>query len=176
MRLAALALLLLHAAAADGAASSDTDSSSAAPVTLAVTVNDTAVTAVLDDFYLGYNIDSGSLYHGIALSNPVFTQLARNLAPAQLRIGGTASDSLCAPARARARVHSRRPLGFQTLTRARGCTRTRLQLVRPGRTGRRDAGADAGPAYTQRGSSGGARVQRLRAPGTAPCIPPPLDS
>ena len=36
----------------------------------------------------------GSLYHNIQLSDPVFVQLVRNLAPAQLRIGGSASDSL----------------------------------------------------------------------------------
>ena len=59
-----------------------------------VAVNDSAVVQTLDAFYQGYNIDSGSLYAGIQLSNPVLQQLVRNLAPAQLRIGGSASDSV----------------------------------------------------------------------------------
>ena len=59
-----------------------------------VTVNDAAPLQTLDELYQGYNIDSGSLYNGIALSDAVLVQLTRNLAPAQLRIGGSASDSV----------------------------------------------------------------------------------
>jgi heparanase 1 len=59
-----------------------------------VAVNDAAAVISLDDLYLGYNIDSGSLYHNIDLGNPTFVQLAKNLAPAQLRVGGSASDAV----------------------------------------------------------------------------------
>ena len=37
---------------------------------------------------------AGSLYHNIDLDDEIFQQLTRNLAPAQLRVGGSASDSL----------------------------------------------------------------------------------
>jgi hypothetical protein len=85
-RVAFVALLRAGAAAA-----------SAPPaVTVAVAVADGAGAAVqeLDDLYLGYNIDSGSLYQGIQLDNALLGALSRNLAPAQLRVGGSASDSV----------------------------------------------------------------------------------
>ena len=66
----------------------------AAGTSVFVAVNDTAAVQTLDDLYQGYNIDSGSLYVNIQLSNSVLQQLVRNLAPAQLRIGGSASDSV----------------------------------------------------------------------------------
>jgi heparanase 1 len=59
-----------------------------------VTVSDATPLQTLDALYQGYNIDSGSLYNGIALDTDVLVQLTRNLAPAQLRIGGSASDSV----------------------------------------------------------------------------------
>jgi len=62
--------------------------------TVSVSVRDTAPVQTLDALYQGYNIDSGSLYHNIDLGDAVLQQLVRNLAPAQLRIGGSASDSV----------------------------------------------------------------------------------
>ena len=82
MRQTHLALLLCAAVAA----------ASAQVVTVAV--NDVAPLQTLDELYQGFNIDSGSLYNGIALGDDVLVQLTRNLAPAQLRIGGSASDSV----------------------------------------------------------------------------------
>lgn len=61
---------------------------------VAVTVADGSPVQILDDLFLGVNLDSGSLAKNIQLSNAVLVQLARNLAPAQLRVGGTSSDSL----------------------------------------------------------------------------------
>ena len=82
MRLAHLAVLPFSALAA------------ASAQVLTVTVNDAAPLQTLDELYQGYNIDSGSLYNGIALGDQVLVQLTRNLAPAQLRVGGSASDSV----------------------------------------------------------------------------------
>ena len=65
----------------------------AAAQVVRVSVADTAPLQTLDALYQGYNLDSGSLYNGIALEDPVLMQLTRNLGPAQLRIGGSASDS-----------------------------------------------------------------------------------
>lgn len=48
----------------------------------------------LDELYIGVNLDSGSLSNNIQLTNPVLVKLASNLAPGQLRVGGTSSDSL----------------------------------------------------------------------------------
>ena len=47
-----------------------------------VTVSDATPLQTLDALYQGYNIDSGSLYNGIALDTDVLVQLTRNLAPA----------------------------------------------------------------------------------------------
>jgi heparanase 1 len=64
----------------------------AVPVTLSV--NDATAIQTVDELYLGFNLDSGSLYRGIDLGDPVLQRLTANLAPAQLRVGGSASDSL----------------------------------------------------------------------------------
>lgn len=53
--------------------------------TVLVTVDDTAATQDLDDFYLGINIDTGSIYNGMNFTDPLLIQLASNLAPAQVR-------------------------------------------------------------------------------------------
>jgi hypothetical protein len=89
---AAARALLLCAAAAQAVATR----APAAPAAVAVNVavNDAAAVNTLDSLYLGYNIDSGSLYHNIDLGSPTFVQLAKNLAPAQLRVGGSASDAV----------------------------------------------------------------------------------
>ena len=63
-------------------------------VAISVQVADAAPLQTLDDKYLGFNIDSGSLYHNIQLGDAIFRQLAKNLVPGQLRVGGSASDSL----------------------------------------------------------------------------------
>ena len=83
MRAAPLAVLLCAAVAAPAAAQLVT-----------VSVADAAPLQTLDALYQGFNIDSGSLYRGITLGNKVLVQLTRNLGPAQLRIGGSASDSV----------------------------------------------------------------------------------
>ena len=51
----------------------------AAGTSVVVAVNDTAAVQTLDDLYQGYNIDSGSLYVNIQLSNSVLQQLVRNV-------------------------------------------------------------------------------------------------
>ena len=48
----------------------------------------------VDDHWLGVNIDTGSLYHGLRFDDPALIRLARYLAPAQLRVGGGAADAL----------------------------------------------------------------------------------
>jgi len=92
MHVGAVPRLLSLALLACGLAHSTTVQT--APVSVEVTVNDQQSVQELDEYYQGYNIDSGSLYHNIQLDNAVLQQLVRNLAPAQLRIGGSASDSL----------------------------------------------------------------------------------
>jgi heparanase len=42
--------------------------------------------------FLSYNIDTGSIYNGIDLTNPKFRTLVAQLAPSIIRIGGTAVD------------------------------------------------------------------------------------
>jgi len=59
-----------------------------------ITVSDVEPLQTLDALYLGFNLDSGSLYRNVDLGNGVLQQLTRNLAPAQLRVGGSASDSI----------------------------------------------------------------------------------
>jgi len=66
----------------------------AGDASLSIAVADGAPSIVLDAHYLGFNIDTGSLYGGMDLGDRVFAQLVRNLAPAQLRFGGSAADSL----------------------------------------------------------------------------------
>ena len=106
--LAAAALLHVCAAPPAAAYAGALASATGPPVTLAVSVRDAEPLQVLDDLYIGYNIDSGSLYHNIQLSNAQFVTLAANLAPAQLRRGGSASDSVwCAPAAPRRAAHVR---------------------------------------------------------------------
>jgi heparanase 1 len=90
MGAAARALLLCAAAQAVAAHAP----AALAAVAVNVAVNDAAAVNSLDSLYLGYNIDSGSLYHNIDLGSPTFVQLAKNLAPAQLRVGGSASDAV----------------------------------------------------------------------------------
>ena len=62
--------------------------------TVQVSVADQQPAFLLDDHYLGYNLDTGSLHDDFDLSDPVLAQLLRNLAPGQLRVGGSAADSM----------------------------------------------------------------------------------
>ncbi len=66
------------------------------PVTpLTVSVDAAALPLnVVDSQWLGVNIDSGSLYHGMTFTDPVYRNLAAALAPASLRIGGGATNAL----------------------------------------------------------------------------------
>ena len=48
----------------------------------------------VDDHFLGVNIDTGSLYHAMDLTEPAYTALLRALAPGSLRVGGGAADAL----------------------------------------------------------------------------------
>ena len=48
---------------------------------------------VVDDSYINYNIDTGSLYNGMNFSDTKFRRLVSQLAPAWIRIGGTAVDA-----------------------------------------------------------------------------------
>lgn len=50
-----------------------------------VTVMDGSAVQNLDDYYIGVNIDTGSVYNGLNFSDPLLVQLAANLAPAQAR-------------------------------------------------------------------------------------------
>lgn len=49
-----------------------------------VTVDDSTALQDLDDFYLGLNIDVGSVYNGLNFTDELLVQLASNLAPAQV--------------------------------------------------------------------------------------------
>ena len=50
--------------------------------------------AVVDSHFMGVNVDTGSLYHGMTWSDPVYRTMAAAFAPSQLRIGGGAADAL----------------------------------------------------------------------------------
>ena len=89
---------LVLAAGALAQAASDASASPAA--LLAVTVSDVAPVKTLDDYYIGVNLDTGSLYNNIDLTDPVLTQLAANLAPAQARgLPVTAGNGPCLASR-----------------------------------------------------------------------------
>jgi hypothetical protein len=62
-----------------------------AEVTL--TLNAQTPQTIVDKLYVNYNIDTGSLFNGMNFSDTKFRTLVSQLAPAVIRIGGTAVDS-----------------------------------------------------------------------------------
>jgi len=90
---ALFATLLLSTVAAQSGSSDDAVSPPEQLPFVDILVSDAVALQTLDELYLGFNLDSGSLYRGVDLSNAVLQQLTRNLAPAQLRVGGSAADS-----------------------------------------------------------------------------------
>ena len=59
-----------------------------------ITVSDASPVAQLDSFFVGLNIDTASVYCALDFADATLIQLAANLAPAQLRIGGSEADNL----------------------------------------------------------------------------------
>lgn len=59
--------------------------------TVLISLDDTVALQDLDDYYLGVNIDTGSIYNGLNFTDPLLIQLASNLAPAQARTARASS-------------------------------------------------------------------------------------
>jgi hypothetical protein len=64
----------------------------AAQTTLSVTLGTDAPQHTVAKPYLAYNIDTGSIYNGMDLTEPKLHNLIAQLGPTILRIGGTAAD------------------------------------------------------------------------------------
>lgn len=62
--------------------------------TVVVSFDASRLVKTLDELYIGVNLDSGSLYRNLDTDSTVLSTLLSNLAPLQLRVGGTASDKL----------------------------------------------------------------------------------
>ena len=60
---------------------------------LTIALNGSAPLNTVDETYVAYNIDTGSLYNGMNFSDTKFRTLVGQLAPSMIRIGGTAVDS-----------------------------------------------------------------------------------
>lgn len=60
---------------------------------LSLTFNAATSHNTVDKSFINYNIDTGSLYNGMNFSDTKFRTLVAQLAPAYIRIGGTAVDS-----------------------------------------------------------------------------------
>ena len=65
-------------------------SSAALPI---FSVDTSKARTVVDASYVNYNIDTGSLFNGMDFADSKFRTLVSQLAPAYIRIGGTAVDS-----------------------------------------------------------------------------------
>ena len=63
------------------------------PPSLSLSFNETIPRFTVDKNYVNFNIDTGSLYNGLNFSDPKLITLVKQLAPATIRIGGTAVDS-----------------------------------------------------------------------------------
>lgn len=64
----------------------------AARAQLSVSFDATTPQHNVADFFLSYNIDTGSIYNGFDFTNTKLINMVRQLAPAVVRIGGTAAD------------------------------------------------------------------------------------
>ena len=61
-------------------------------VDVALSFNQVSPLHVVDPLYLCFNIDTGSLFNGMDFSDKLLRAYTKQLAPAMLRIGGTAVD------------------------------------------------------------------------------------
>ena len=65
---------------------------SAAAVSVTLTFDQSKPIHKVADQYVSYNIDTGSIFNYLDFTNAKFINMVANLAPAVVRIGGTAAD------------------------------------------------------------------------------------